>query len=172
MWCSDQAPEYFAELLALSPDEQVSRCRSFFHKKTPRALISRCNARVDKVIGITPWSPHLSSSSGFTVVESDEDPWYGSALVRGTVDVKKKSLTIYKKALEELGSACQAAGLTMPCPLKDIMLAHEAFHILDPRCPSDLAETSAHLYATRIHSLSFYAGILDILQVSHRNPQG
>lgn len=157
-------------VLVLPLEEQVYWCQAIIRKKIAPGSLPQCNERVkialEKTGGIN--RPDLFSRSGFTLLLVDENPWYGHALQRGILDMEKKSLIIYKKALRELEDACVDFGLHLSCPPLDILMAHETFHLLDPVCPDMLAEISAHLYATRILSLTFYAGLLDIIHIWYR----
>jgi hypothetical protein len=51
-----------------------------------------------------------------------------------------------------------------PSP-REVILAHELFHLFCPKCPAALAEMAAHLYAAEILGLEYFPGLLD---VAHR----
>ena len=67
----------------------------------------------------------------------DEPARFGTAVVRGYYDEAQKRIVVCAQALE-------------PNHPIERVVAHEVFHVLDPRCPSRIAEAAANAFAERV----------------------
>ena len=85
-----------------------------------------------------------------------DDPCIAGVRMRAVFDGHKGSITIYERAVDELALLLPAGK-----EARDLILAHEAFHVAEPDCPAHLAELSAHLYASRHAGLEIFAGHLE-----------
>lgn len=91
-----------------------------------------------------------------TLHQTSESHRIAGVRMRAVLDASKKIVTLYEACLPEV-----AAGLPEEIDPRQVVLAHEAFHLAKPSCPAHLAELSAHLFATRWAGLSFFAGRLE-----------
>ncbi len=81
------------------------------------------------------------------------------ALVRARVDLDQRRVLLDPQGLEDLEGRLRGRGWKVPA--RTLALAHELFHVLDPRCPGPLAELAAHLFAGALLDLEGYPGELD-----------
>jgi hypothetical protein len=86
-------------------------------------------------------------AAGVSVIESPAPARFGTALVRATVDLDTRQITVYRE--------------TVPSDQRGTVIAHEAFHLLDPDCPDPVAEMAAHLFAARTTPIAVFPGALD-----------
>ncbi len=82
------------------------------------------------------------------------------ALVRGRVLIEQRLVLLDPEGLEDLSERLRRRGLSGEA--RERILAHELFHVLEPECPEDLAELSAHLFAGRLLNLEEFPGALDL----------
>jgi hypothetical protein len=104
---------------------------------------------------------------GISVVDT-RDGAYGNVRLRAVLDLSHKRIMIYADALAEVERALAFFSVHLEAPARQVVLAHEVFHCLMPDCPAERADLSAHLFATLILRLRFYAGIIDVACVSYR----
>ena len=103
---------------------------------------------------------------GFTVREADLrwPAWSGGRAVRlrAKLSIRGKELLIDPRAEEDMRAELVGLGFpTKPEP-REVILAHELFHLFCPKCPAALAEMAAHLYAAEVLELPYFPGLLDI----------
>ena len=103
---------------------------------------------------------------GYTVAIADLSwpGWNGGRGVRlrARLSLRSKELLLDPRAENEMFEELVSLGFpTTPSP-REVILAHELFHLFCPKCPSELAELAAHLYATEVLELPYFPGLLDI----------
>lgn len=103
------------------------------------------------------------ASRGYRVLETQAPARFGGLILRATIDLEAREALVYGEAVAQAEKALAQAGLSLPCPPAELFLAHEAFHLLAPHCPSRHAELAAHLFCTQVLGLAFFAGLLDTL---------
>jgi len=81
------------------------------------------------------------------------------ALVRARVDLGERLVLLDPQGLEDLEGRLTARGWKVQA--RALALAHELFHVLDPRCPAPLAELAAHLFAAALLGLEGFPEELD-----------
>jgi hypothetical protein len=141
--------------------------RSFDLERYAQAR-TEAEAAVDRAAGLTveTWL----AASGVTVIASPSPSTFGTATVRGYMDVDPPRITVFESALDTLErvfSRCEDP--PSRAVMRAAVLAHEAFHALHPKCPDTVTEMAAHLFATRMSGLGFYAGLLDVAQALSRH---
>lgn len=102
-------------------------------------------------------------SRGFQVSETLAPARYGHLVLRAVVDLETREVHTHREAVTLLERALPGSGLVLPCPVAEVFLAHEAFHVMAPRCPHVHGELAAHLFCTEALALPFFAGLLDWL---------
>lgn len=91
-----------------------------------------------------------------------DDLSFGKVRYRARLNTYRKVLVIDSLAEADLHQEMELLGFpTSPSP-RDLILAHELFHLFCPRCPNKLAELAAHLYCAQVLNLCYFPGILDI----------
>lgn len=123
--------------------------------------VDRVEAALRQVTG-TPFEE--LEKRGIELVPADLS--IGRVSVRGRLELDSKRVLYDPRALQDLGRAMDWADL--PGEPLELMLAHELFHLLDPGCPSHLAEGAAHMFATRLLGLPYYLGTLDTVEREYR----
>ena len=103
---------------------------------------------------------------GFAIRTADLSwpAWSGGRAVRlrAKLSLRGKELLIDPKAESDMQSELLSLGFpTDPAP-REVILAHELFHLFCPKCPATLAEMAAHLYAAEVLNLTYFPGLLDI----------
>lgn len=88
----------------------------------------------------------------------------GSVVVRARLELDQGRLLYDPAAARRLGEAMAWGGLDRPADPLDLVLAHELFHVLEPECPEPEAEAAAHLFATELLKLDYFAGSVDELE--------
>lgn len=87
---------------------------------------------------------------------------FAGVRMRARLNLRGKELFIDPDAEADLFGELDRYGLpTIPSP-KELILAHELFHLLCPRCPSEVAELAAHLYCAETFGLDYFPGLLDL----------
>jgi hypothetical protein len=142
--------------------DQVEGSRRILRKKPLGGSYGICFewalTALEETGGMSPGN--LLLHLGVTVVESEENMIFGSASVLATTDLTARRITLYISALPAIEQTVALSGIIFPCRVKDVVTAHEIFHLLKPDCPEDIAETGAHIFATLYLKLPFYAGLL------------
>ncbi len=87
---------------------------------------------------------------------------FGSVKFRARLNLRHQELVVDAQAEADLHEEMLRLGFPVHPSARELILAHELFHVLCPRCPSDLAEMAAHLYAALVLDLDYYPGILDV----------
>ncbi len=103
---------------------------------------------------------------GFTVTVADLSwpGWDGGRGVRlrARLSLRSKELLLDPQAENDMFKELVGLGFpTVPSP-REVILAHELFHLFCPKCPAPLAELAAHLYAAEVLELPYFPGLLDI----------
>ncbi|MBI3929913.1 MAG: DUF4127 family protein [Armatimonadetes bacterium] len=107
---------------------------------------------------------------GFELVPCDLR--VGPVSVRARLELDRRRVLFDPASLAELREAMRWAGLDRPADPLDLVLAHELFHLFDPGCPDELAEAAAHMFATELLGLDYFAGTLDEVQREFRRSGG
>lgn len=89
---------------------------------------------------------------GITLVTSSEDNLLAGLRLRARLDLDRRRLTVYLRALPEL----EPHGATIPT-----LVAHECFHLLCPECPPRWQEAAAHWFTARVARLHTFPGLWD-----------
>ena len=101
----------------------------------------------------------LLSSRGFQLEFSREPARLGPLRMRARLSMNERHLLVYEEALSEVGQALTRLGSEV-AP-RELVLAHETFHVLRPGCPGQWAELAAHRFAGEVLGLPFFAGLVD-----------
>lgn len=90
---------------------------------------------------------------------------FGNVRYRARLNTYRKLVILDTLAEADLHQEMESLGFpTSPTP-REVILAHELFHLFCPRCPNKLAELAAHLYCAQVLELDYFPGILDIAEV-------
>lgn len=104
---------------------------------------------------------------GFTVRVADLSwPQLGGQRVRlrAKLNVRDKELLLDPQAEADLHGELEMMGFPVSPSPREVILAHELFHLFCPKCPSALSELAAHLYAAEVLKLDYFPGLLDIAE--------
>lgn len=106
---------------------------------------------------------------GFVIREADLSwpAWSGGGGVRlrAKLSVRGKEVLIDPKGEEQMRGELLSLGFPLEPGPRQVILAHELFHLFCPKCPATLAEMAAHLYAAEVLELSYFPGLLDIAEL-------
>ena len=144
--------------------------------RSPRKVdIDRAYDWVQRALRLTKRSMEREfEGRGFTIRIQDLS-WpvrgKGSCVrLRARLNLRTKELVLDPKAEADLHNELEAMGFPVSPSPRDVILAHELFHLFCPKCPSDLAEMGAHLYASEQLDLEYFPGLLDVSErFQHRN---
>lgn len=84
----------------------------------------------------------------------------GPLRLRARLNLRKRHLLVYEEALADVTAALTRLGQPT-VSARELVLAHEAFHVLRPRCPESYVELAAHRFAGEQLGLPFFAGLVD-----------
>lgn len=90
--------------------------------------------------------------AGVQLVFTHEPHTMGTLRWRAVLDMETRLLKVYERAVEELQTE----------NARELILAHEVFHLLDPACPHKIAELAAHLFATDHVGSKIFAPLIGI----------
>lgn len=150
------------ELLALPWEEQARHCGlgrrrwkdGYWARSGQHSLAAR------RLLGDSQCTDYLCRE-GFSLHFSSRHHRMGPVRFRACLSLSDRSLLVYESAITEVARALErlnaSGGLA-----RELILAHETFHVLCPRCPSALAELSAHRFASELLPLPFFAGLVDL----------
>lgn len=82
--------------------------------------------------------------------------------LRARLNLRSKELLLDPQAEADLHGELEMMGFPLSPSPREVILAHELFHMFCPKCPSVLAELAAHLYAAEVLQLDYFPGLLDI----------
>lgn len=132
-----------------------------------RELVKALNPRLS--IGEELWSAAaervaeaLRGVSGNTAAELEKRGFareyrelsFPGVLVWGRVEPAEKKVFVDREALKLLGERLAASGRNASsAQLEALVLAHELFHIIDSRCPSEYCEPAAIIFSLRLTGL-------------------
>lgn len=103
---------------------------------------------------------------GYAVRAADLSwPGSNSIRLRARLNLRAKELVLDPRAEADLHETLETMGFPLSPSPREVILAHELFHLFCPKCPAALAEMAAHLYAAEILGLEYFPGLLD---VAHR----
>jgi hypothetical protein len=97
---------------------------------------------------------------GFQLEFSREPATMGALRMRARLNLRQRHLLVYEEALADVSAALTRLGHPS-VSARDLVLAHEAFHVLRPRCPESFVELAAHRFAGELLGLPFFAGLVD-----------
>lgn len=97
---------------------------------------------------------------GFQLEFSREPATMGSLRLRARLNLRKRHLLVYEEALADVTAALTRLGQP-GFSARELVLAHEAFHVLRPACPGSFMELAAHRFAGETLGLPFFAGLVD-----------
>ena len=114
-------------------------------------------------LGAKPVQPWLVSR-GVAVATSTFPSTFGTATVRAHLDLEPPRVTIYEGPLTTVARAFETCGSGVDAAtVRDVILAHEAFHALHPTCPGKVAEMAAHVFAGHVSGLGMFGGVVDVV---------
>lgn len=90
--------------------------------------------------------------------------WQGRVVLRARLNLRSKELCLDLHAEAELHQQLEALGFPLSPSPREVLLAHELFHLFCPKCPARLAEMAAHLYAAEVLDLPYFPGLLDLAE--------
>lgn len=82
--------------------------------------------------------------------------------LRAKLNLRTKELVLDPQAEADLHYDLECMGFPVSPSPREVIMAHELFHLFCPKCPSPLAEMAAHLYASEQLGLCYFPGLLDI----------
>lgn len=98
---------------------------------------------------------------GFTIRVADLS-WGASVRLRAKLNLRSKELIFDPQAEADLHGELEMMGFPLSPSPREVIMAHELFHLFCPKCPATLTEMAAHMYAAELLSLSYFPGLLDI----------
>ncbi|MBM3460906.1 MAG: hypothetical protein FJX76_02285 [Armatimonadetes bacterium] len=133
--------------------EQARACQEFLRRPVSDAQLERAQA-----------SARRRGTLGNVLVRTIDRPsQYGFTTLRAVY--ADGVVEIYQPALEEVEEAARALNFALEVAARDVVLAHETFHVVAPECVDEIA---AHFFATQSLGISWYAGLIDPLTLIHR----
>lgn len=122
---------------------------------------------VHKALRMTKRNPEREfEGRGFTMQVADLS-WGGSVRLRARLNLRSKELILDPQAEADLHGELEMMGFPLSPSPREVILAHELFHLFCPKCPAALTEMAAHLYAAQLLDLSYFPGLLDIAHRFH-----
>lgn len=97
---------------------------------------------------------------GFAIGVADLS--FGKVRYRARLNIHRKLLVLDSLGEADLHQEMEMLGFPTSPTARDLIMAHELFHLFCPRCPTKLAELAAHLYCAEVLELNYFPGILDI----------
>lgn len=97
---------------------------------------------------------------GFQLEFSREPSTMGALRMRARLNLRQRHLLVYEEALADVSAALTRLGQP-EASARELVLAHEAFHVLRPACPAGFVELAAHRFAGDALRLPFFAGLVD-----------
>ncbi len=97
---------------------------------------------------------------GFLIEMADLS--FGRARVRARLQTHGRKLFIDLNAEADLHQELVRLGLPLHPAPRDLIVTHELFHLLCPRCPSNISEMAAHLFVAELLELPYFPGLLDV----------
>lgn len=74
----------------------------------------------------------IAAQLGIPVVDSDDDAGFGSTVVFAEYQARQTRIVLYRGAIAGLQTAVDRdARLSLPCPARSVLLAHELYHHFD-----------------------------------------
>lgn len=74
----------------------------------------------------------IAARLGIPVVDSDDDAGFGSTVVFAEYQARQTRIVLYRGAIARLQTAADRdARLSLPCPARSVLLAHELYHHFD-----------------------------------------
>ena len=138
-----------------------------YRRSPSKADIDRAQDQMQRAVRLTRRSVEREfEGRGFVIRESDLS-WplgggQGVVRLRAKLNLRSKELILDPQAEADLQNDLEALGFPLHPAPRQVILAHELFHLFCPKCPADLAEMAAHLYAAEILELPYFPGLLDI----------
>lgn len=99
---------------------------------------------------------------GFVIKVGDLSWPAGRVRLRARLNLRQKELHLDSRAEADLHGELERMGFPVSPSPREVLLAHELFHLFCPKCPSALAEMAAHLYAAELLGLDYFPGLLDL----------
>lgn len=159
--------------MIVSVQEQIPAWYFACYGRPPHKVdIDRAQDWVQKALRMTrrPAVRELEGR-GFSVRTGDLSwprPGGGVIRLRAKLNLRGKELIVDPQAEVDLQQSLERMGFPVSPSPREVILAHELFHLFCPKCPSALAELSAHLYAAELLSLPYFPGLLDICERFHQ----
>jgi hypothetical protein len=101
---------------------------------------------------------------GFQIRTADLSWPAGRVRMRARLNLRQKELVLDCHGEADLHQELEMLGFPLSPSPREVILAHELFHLFCPKCPADLAEMAAHLYAAEVLSLPYFPGLLDVAE--------
>ena len=92
------------------------------------------------------------ADSGVQLIFTHEPHQMGPLRWRALLDRNARTLKVYERAVQELQTE----------HARELILAHEVFHLLQPACPESVAELAAHLFASEHVKSKIFAPLIGI----------
>ena len=139
------------------PAWQFARCRKVLSKQD----VDQAYSWVHRAMRQTRRSAEREfQGRGFQIVYSELS--FGEVRMRARLNIRSKTLFIDPGSEADLLQEMDSKGFPLSPSPKDLILAHELFHLFCPRCPSQIAELAAHLYCAESLDLDYFPGLLDL----------
>jgi hypothetical protein len=155
------------DMLSLPYEDQARICAAFFRRPSHYFEGLRAAGKALKKLGPRTVQQCLAED-GIRIIASQEESRIGTVVTRARLDGLRKRLVIYERALLDLRGAAMHFGLPMQCDVRDIVIAHEGFHHLQPKITGVVAEAGAHIFASIHLGLAFYSEVLDVAELMYR----
>lgn len=136
-----------------------------------KADVDRAEDWVQKALRMTKRNVYREfEGRGFSVRVADLSWPLGNgrwARLRGKLNLRSKELILDPQAEADLHGELELMGFPLSPSPREVIMAHELFHLFCPKCPTPLAELAAHLYASELLNLAYFPGLLDISDRFH-----
>lgn len=154
----------------VSVQEQLPAWYYARYRRAPAKVdISRAMDWAEKAIRQTRRSPERELEGRGFIIRTADLSWplaEGTVRLRARLNLRSKEVMLDSLAEADLHQCLELLGFPVAPPPRDIILAHELFHLFCPRCPANLSEMAAHLYAAKLLNLVYFPGILDATDLS------
>ena len=135
------------------------------------ARYGRCPNKVDvdqaedwvqKAIRLTKRQPEREFEGRGIIVRTADLSWGGKVRLRAKLNLRSKELILDPHAEADLHFELEMMGFPVSPAPREVIMAHELFHLFCPKCPATLSEMAAHLYAAELLGLDYFPGLLDV----------
>ena len=117
---------------------------------------------VQKAIRMTKRHPEREFEGRGFIVRTADLSWGAKVRLRAKLNLRGQELILDSQAEADLHGELELMGFPISPSPREVIMAHELFHLFCPKCPAALAEMAAHLYAAELLGLSYFPGLLDV----------